>query len=105
MNWSTIGNGLADWYTIEIGLADWFRVGRVEKILSLAWHLVGHGLSESSLAETRGGIRIVLVPSDICALSVRSGSWLARIGVALAAGYLIGRLVRRGWLRIGWTRW
>ena len=84
MNWSTIGNGLADWYTIEIGLADWFRVGRVEKILSLAWHLVGHGLSESSLAETRGGIRIVLVPSDMCALSVWIDPRLAWIGIGLS---------------------
>ena len=78
-----IGNGLADWYTIEIGLADWFRVARIGKIMSLAWHLVGHGLSESSLAETRGGIRIVLVPSGICALSVWIGCRLVIIGVRL----------------------
>ena len=82
MNWSTIGNGLADWYTTEIGLADRFWHARIGKILSPPWNRVGRGLSRSSLAET-SRIRIVLVPSGICTLSVWVGYELARIGSRL----------------------
>ena len=63
--------------------------------MSLAWHLVGHGLSESSLAETRGGIRIVLVPSAHPAMSVWIGYILARIGHELVDGWKIGILVTK----------
>ena len=85
-----IGDGLAtDWHSISNGLAtDWQRSGEglAEladiKILSLAWHLVGHGLPRSSLAET-SRIRIVLVPSVIYEVSVWVDPRLAWIGIGL----------------------
>ena len=101
----------SDWQWIDIGLAMyWYWIGNV---LALHWQWIGlgDGLAYLLWAVNDGVLRhygrspIVLVPSAFPALSVWSGSWLARIGVALAAGYLIGRLFRTGWLRIGWTAW
>ena len=80
MDWQQIGTRLAtDWQRSGEGSAE---LADIEKILSLAWHLVGHGLPRSSLAET-SRIRIVLVPSVIYEVSVWVDPRLAWIGIGL----------------------
>ena len=114
-----IGNALVDWSRISIGMLDWWWIGKSMMNLSricigfldwwwidrfvmdwqigtqlrLDWHLVGRGLSRSSLAET---FRIVLVPSGIPALSVWIDPRLAWIGIGLA-----WCLSMHDWLLIG----